>query len=517
MTEEELATAQARVAEGAARYQSEKEAAEQLYRDRLAAGGVAPQPETALDKGIPRADHSGLPTAQEFAQESEARANLDIMIGLREIEGAESVRWQIYRLSDPTGRKSTGYVTEWSSDILSTARLQEEFGAGTYRVVGKRANGQYAAMRTVKIAEDSRTGTPTQTDSQSESAQGSTPMSEFMTMMLQQNEQRRQEDAERERREEARDERRRKERMELMTIAAPVVAAIVPALFGHRGPDIAALITATKGPSLAETLTVLRELNPPAAPVAPSGPSPIDTALKLFDKFTDLAPKAGGEIGWADVLKEVVRTVGPGVAPALAQIAAMRPPRAIPGQARLPAPVARPAAPPTLYDGIEPNREASSAPDALTGSSETASPSGAESQNPEGENMGLMQTLKMVPWLKGQLHMLIDRAVRDSDPKLYAEVVLDSIPEDISGDVLIDFLNKPEWLQTLHQFDSRVGQHQKWFTELRAEILLLAAEIKREIAEAKAGAPGATTPADQSEIPADAGPDMPRGPPSLMG
>lgn len=512
MSEEELEAAQGRTSMARDEASAQREAAAQLLRDRTAAGGVMREPETQLDRGIPKPTSTGLPTAEEFNQEIEAKTNLDLILGLREIEGAESVRWKVYRMSDPTGRKGTGYLTEWSTDLLSTARLQEDFGAGTYRVVGTRSNGQYAAMRTIKIAEDAKQSGPTHTESQTETGQGSTPMSEFMTMMLQQNEQRRVEDAERERREEARDERRRKERMEMMTIAAPVVAAIVPALLG-RGPDIGALIAASKGPSLAETLTVLRELNPPA-PVA-TGPSSIDTALKLFDKFTDLAPKAGGETGWADVLKEIVRSVGPTVAPIVQGLASMAQQRqaARAPQGQLPAPSVMPAGPPDLYGGMSPPGEPLSAPSAPIDSNAIPYPQsnggeGEVNSHPEGD-VNVLQMVKMAPWLKSQVTDLLTRAARGSNPSLYAEVVLDSIPENINGDVLLEFLKRPDWFQTLAQFDSRVAQYQGWFTQLREDIIKTGEEIKAELAASVGDAPVKTPPGAEVEI------DRPTGPPSL--
>jgi hypothetical protein len=513
MTEDELQEAEGRTQSAIAAHEMQRKAAEALLADRMAAGGTAVAPETALDRGVPRSDSTGLPTQEQFDAETEGRANLDIILGLREIEGAESVRWKISRLSDPTGRKPTGYLTEWSTDILSTARIQEDYGAGTYRVVGTRMNGQYAAMRTIKIAEDSKTPPASQHTQQSESAQGSTPMSEFMTIMLQQNEQRRQEDIDRERREEARDERRRKERMEMMQIAAPVVAAVVPALFGNRGPDIAALITATRGPSLAETLTTLRELNPPA-PV--SGASPIDTALKLFDRFTDLAPKAGGETGWADVLKEIVRSVGPAVGPVVQGLATMAQARQrqMPPQVQLPAPLVQPAGPPDLYGGMSPPAAESSAPPAPIDSNVIPFPQNEDSQSAapqgQGDDVNLVQMIKLTPWLKGQISDLLVRAARGSNPSLYAEVVLDSIPENINGDVLLEFLKRPDWLQMLTTFDSRVAQHAAWFSELRGDIIKTGEEIKAELAQAStAAAPAKPSPVADGEI------DRPTGPPTL--
>jgi hypothetical protein len=525
MTEEELQAAQQRMESMRANHELNKEAAQKLMADRLAAGGAVPTPESTLDRGIPRAGDSGLPTAEQFEAETEGRAALDIILGLREIEGAESVRWKITRLSDPTGRKPTGYLTEWSTDLLSTARIQEDFGAGTYRVVGTRMNGQYAAMRTVKIAEDLKRPPEQTTVVAQESSSNS--MSEIMVMLGQQAEQRRQDELDRERREETRDERRRKERNELLTVFAPVIAAVVPALIAPRGPDLGTLLQAMKPPpqpTLLETMAALKALAP--APV--TGPDPIDRAMKLVDIFTDkMTPNAEGS-GWVDVFKEFVRAVGPTVGPVIGQLAqaasvrAAQAARTVPASSVVPA---MPVRPPSLTDGMGTGARGS-VPAAPTGFAGIPSPPGevvegefteAVPQGPqEGEDMGMWQLMKLLPWLRGQLTDLVKKAKKDADADLYAEVVIDSIPDEVDPQILVDFLQREDWLAMMTEFNAEVGKHQKWFTELREAILDLAEKLKTEAQLAPSQSTSAATPTPVTKVPADPNAvDKPLGPPGL--
>lgn len=504
MTNEELEAANERI----------RIAREQAAADRQAAierGEVYQHPEKMLDQPKPEEGDEGEGPVIGLVQEEQRQADLDILLALREMQGADLIRWKIFRMSDPTGRKGTGFLTTWPTTLLSIEKIQDQFGAGTYRIRGTYQNGRFAGSRTVEIAEDTARSQPkseTVVQTVQEPGTGSGSIQELMLMLQQQNDQRRSEETERR-------ETARRDRLELLTILAPVASAVLPALLGNRGPDLGALLTAMKpapAPTLLETMAALKELTP--QPVLPSGPGPIDTALKLFDKFTDMAPKGAGETGWADILKELVRTVGPGMAPMMGQLAqaaaTARARQSAQPQVALSAPT---AGPPNLYGGTDPSPEPSAVRSVPTVYSETPSPqngadtSGVASQD---DDMNALQMLRMVPWLKGQIEMLLVRAARGSDPELYAEVVLDSIPENVSGDTLIEFLQRTDWFQMLAQFDSRVQQHAQWFANLRAEIFKAADAIKASMAQPQRSAPPAAKPAPEE-------PDVPKGPPSLLG
>lgn len=511
MSPEALEAAQARIATATAL------AAE---RERLRPVEPVQSRETEIDvgtgvNGTPPLTPEELAASgmEQFGEEETRQADQDILLGLREIAGAELVKWKVFRVADPSGRKPLGYLSELGTTLLSHEKIKRDFGMGTYRIKGTYPNGRYAAQRTIEIAADPEPVTETAQPT------GSGSMQDIMLMMRADAQTRREEDAQRRRDDEAREERRRRERMEMLTVLSPVLASVAAALLGNKGPDIAALVQAVKPapqPTLLETMQALRELTP--APVANTGPTPIDTALKLFDKFTDMAPKGGdGGTGWADVLKEVVRSVGPGVAPMVGQLAAAAASARARQQTSPPsqgAP-ARIAGPPDLYGGMQPIPESESAPGALTDSSETQSPE--ERAVAQGDDVGPLQMIRMVPWLKEQLNTLVQKAQRGSDPDLYAEVVLDSLPENIHGDVLLDFLKRPDWFNLMAQFDPRVRDHSRWFGELRASIISTGERIKAELTEAPASAPAAPAPIPAAKSAPISGADKPTGPPSLGG
>lgn len=69
--------------------------------------------------------------------------------------------------------------------------------------------------------------------------------------------------------------------------------------------------------------------------------------------------------------------------------------------------------------------------------------------------------------IKHYLNMLVGKAEKDSDPILYAEFILDNVPqsmveENIARDDLIEYASS---------IDPRVKQHEKWFIELRDHII----------------------------------------------
>lgn len=517
MTEAEALEAQSRVDSARSADKSRRAEIAETLLQRAERGEVVQSEEVKLDQ---RRDPEGggeLPTREEFDEEITSRANLDIILGLREVEGAELVRWAIHRLSDPSGRKPTGYLAEWGTDLLSTHRIQEEFGSGTYKVVGKHSNGKYAASRTIKIAEDLKTGpvpaTSTQTASENNQGAG---MQEIMVMMAQQAESRRQEDLDRERREEKREDQRRRERMEMMQVLAPVAAAVLPALLGNRGPDVATLISALKpapAPTLLETMAALRELQPAPPPAQTDA---LTGALKVFDALSDRMGSNKGDSGWLDVVREGVRAIAPTVGPVLTQVAAMAAHKA--SQQRqhrepIPSLPARIVGPPDLFGGTSPppNPELSSVTAAGTVSAEIPSHPENGEPIPEGADVGMFAMMKMIPWLRGQLATLVKAAAKNSDPELYADLVLDQLPEDIHGDRLLEFLMRADWFQMMAQFDSNVGQYHEWFTELREEIFKAAAVIKAQVAEEDKPAQGAPV----QRVPTDEI-DRPVGPPSLL-
>lgn len=72
--------------------------------------------------------------------------------------------------------------------------------------------------------------------------------------------------------------------------------------------------------------------------------------------------------------------------------------------------------------------------------------------------------------LAARLPMLIRGAQAETDPGVYAQLVLDQMPE-LYVTPMVRELQKPEWFALLVKVDGRVVPHQPWFEALRNEIL----------------------------------------------
>lgn len=86
--------------------------------------------------------------------------------------------------------------------------------------------------------------------------------------------------------------------------------------------------------------------------------------------------------------------------------------------------------------------------------------------------------------LRMQLDFLISRAQKDSDPELYAELLLDQ--DELHP--FIPLLTGPAALPTLTQLEPRIGQHVDWFAELLLALTNLVNEARQ--AHASENAPG---------------------------
>lgn len=85
--------------------------------------------------------------------------------------------------------------------------------------------------------------------------------------------------------------------------------------------------------------------------------------------------------------------------------------------------------------------------------------------------------------IKKYIGILIKGAEKNSEPGMYADLILDQIPEKFVVE-LYNILNGNDWLKTLVGIDARVQKYASWFTNLRNEIILiLTAEDESEIDE----------------------------------
>lgn len=91
-----------------------------------------------------------------------------------------------------------------------------------------------------------------------------------------------------------------------------------------------------------------------------------------------------------------------------------------------------------------------------------------QENNPSAEEAQRMQMFKM------QVGMLVNKASTGSDPALYADLVLDSIPEE----KIKEFISQPDVIGYLMTINPDVGNYKEWFSNLIEEINAALNEVK---------------------------------------
>jgi hypothetical protein len=72
--------------------------------------------------------------------------------------------------------------------------------------------------------------------------------------------------------------------------------------------------------------------------------------------------------------------------------------------------------------------------------------------------------------LAQQLPVLLRGAQSESDPGVYAQLILDQVPQVYLGP-MVEYLKKPDWFDLLAAADGRVVAHRAWFEALGSEVV----------------------------------------------
>lgn len=210
----------------------------------------------------------------------------DELRALAEIDGGSDVTFQVHRLL-PVSAK--GYIGSLSAAELSLAKIQEDYGAGRYRVRGIRSNGTYAGQRTIDIA-----AAPPKVGGQPQQAAPQNSMTDYLSLM------------------EVQSQKRSDELKAWAAILAPVVVAIIPALLnrGSQGPTLADLTT---------TMMNMKNLNAPE-----SGVSKFKELKEMLELTQSMKPEVESNGStWVDLIRDGVKELAPMV-PAIMGAAAQR-------------------------------------------------------------------------------------------------------------------------------------------------------------------------------------------------
>jgi hypothetical protein len=359
----------------------------------------------------------------------------DELRSLSELDSAGDVRWIITCTAPPD---KTGYVGELVSGELSLQKIAQLWGPGRYRVKGLRDNGQFFRQRTVTVSKASiPASAPT-------SAPQSSNVQDLLAIL-------------------AADKRQQQESMmKWAAILAPIMGPVLLKLFDRGGTSLADLTTALKN---------MKELSGDKPP--PDSLAQLTQVQKLIEVVRDMQPEpsqAGST--WVDLIRDAVQTVGPGLAAGLASKAGA--PAAQPAR-----PVAPPPTPRALLPGAAGAVNVPNPP--------TAAPVHA---NPEAAN----PMMALLHWFQEQLPGLEIRAAQDRDPAVYAQVLLDTVPENVDVREIQGILKRRDWWQLLSNFRPSIAPYQEWFKELHGELMVAISDMIRE-----AQAPPAQQPVQQSE------------------
>lgn len=403
-----------------------------------------------------------LDSVEIYANEQARQSEDDVLAGLRSIDRAEGVMWSIYRLNDPDPSRN-GFLTKWGTSMIAMENIRDKFGPGTYRVRGHYPNGTFATQRDVPIAGDAPRRLPPENNAVA------TP--DIQTLLVTLDERQARRDAE----SEARRAADRDFWKNLLAVAVPVALPKLIDLFAPKREGVAEMLAGLKS---------LRELEGPA-----ERGGGIKSALDIIQSIRELDGGGGsraGEKGPWDALTELAKSAGPKLGESLQAIgSALASAKSGGAVTSLPMPNGVHAGAPgmsvapvmgsrfvsTVADVSHPNSFMTS-----TTPSPVAEQIGSPILNPksdsgESENDMQVALLALVPMLRSQIDIWVVKAASDSDPELYADLLLDNLPPNVTRDMLRKFLERDDWWSMLQQFDARVAPYIGWFANLRMALL----------------------------------------------
>jgi hypothetical protein len=89
--------------------------------------------------------------------------------------------------------------------------------------------------------------------------------------------------------------------------------------------------------------------------------------------------------------------------------------------------------------------------------------------------------LEQLTWLRQVVADLLIQAAKGSNPRLYAEVVLDNLPTFITPRDMTERLSNENWWPQLQVLNPAVKAHAEWFAKFRAYALrVLERRTRRE-------------------------------------
>lgn len=339
---------------------------------------------------------------------------------IEEVRNTEGASAEVHRIMPP---ERAGFCRRYAMSVFSQERIAADYGAGKYRVKFKGPGDKYIkGGGTISIAEGVNTAPPA-------AASG---MTDILALFK----------TERERDKEERakaDERWYKWAALIVPLVAPKLIELIGG--GSKGPSIRDLVA---------TMKDMKDLQAPPANLT----SQFSEVMNILQGAKDLVGDDGGKSSTGATLVDLLRDFIQ--SPAMGALA-----NAIPGMGAVPRQL-----PSGLLSTGSPAGPASAALQAPAASSASAPATAAPSP-------GQPDMLAQLNWLRATLAQLLIQATKQSNPRLYAEVVLDNLPEFVPPKDLLERLSAEDWWTQLQRADARIAPHEAWFTKFRSGAIRL--------------------------------------------
>jgi hypothetical protein len=370
---------------------------------------------------------------ERMLAEDASEETLDLLEGLRELQGGELVVWKVFRIAGPNGEPLKSGPSEFlgalGSNQLTMENLASLYGGGKYRVRGRYSDGKIAGGRTITIAADAKR----EDVMPAQHANAPFNMQEFFALQEMREESRRKEDERRRDEQERRDDKRNA----LILGALPTLGTVLTALLGRAPAPVVA---------------------------TPPPPDPIQSLkglAELMVTMQSLVPQAGGG---EDSLVSIIKAVAPHAGPVLSALAA-RQSAPLRGAAPTPAPGSQPTV--TVIEEPKPLETVAPQP-----TSPQVTPHTGVDLNVPSRPLTPEQR-QMFAQLKPQVDTLVQIAREGGDALKVADTFFETtmLPLPDEGyDRLCEFFEDPKTLEHIAVLNTGVLEQRAFFETLQNRI-----------------------------------------------
>lgn len=384
------------------------------------------------------------PPEDATSGDAERMADLNEQEGgelFRAIEEARSTTGAEVILTRTMPADKAGFCDKIPVGEFDLALLKSKYGPGTYRIRFNGPTGFLPGGSTIKVA-------PAQERASVNAAGGD--FSSYLEMI------------------DRREAERRARTDDWIKLAMPIVGAIATALITRQpsqGTDVAALVAALKpapGPSLTDLSQVMVNMKTMTAPM--QSESNVDTILRVFEAAQGMMGDKEGAAGgpgassWIDIVRDLIKAAPDAIKPMLQarmmQMQAGRPSHAV----------------------VQPVPAAAVQSQPVGTVTHATQPSAVTAESKSEDNQMNMLTLFM-PTIKKNLALVIGWAAKDRDPAIYADVLVDELPDNIGNYIpypqMMGYLNHEQWFEEVCKIEPGLAPYREWCDECRQSIIAI--------------------------------------------